>query len=620
MRRENFMIKLSGLILVSFLLQGYVLIASAPSLSSNEDCPKPEHPNPQFYRENWLNLNGRWGFSFDFDLSGVEKGWHENGSGFEKEIVVPFCPESELSGIGYTNFMPAVWYHRKFTVPDSWAGTRVFLHFGAVEYDCRAWINGELVGRHHGGNASFEFEITSALKEGENDIVVCAVDDIRSGDQPSGKQSKKAESYSIFYTRVTGIWQTVWLESRPHRYLESVRVVPDLDNSRFVVTPVIENYKQGLVFKATLMTSDGEEVAVAKSNAVNGAASILDVKDATPWSPDNPYLYKLKFELLEGDNVIDLVSSYSGLRKIHIEGNKLYLNNKPLFLRFVLNQGYYPDGIWTAPNDQEHKADIERAMAIGFNGARLHQKVFEKRFHYWADKMGFLTWGEFYDWEIPAENHAGMSNIKREWYEVVHRDVNHPSIIAWVPYNERTDVSEVNRVVVQETVDMTRILDPTRPVNDASGYIHVDTDLFTVHDYDQDLNAFIARYDSLSPEKNTAFICHPEASQPYSGQPYIVDEYGGAFWSTEYPFMQPINSGRLIDWGKGKTAEEMEEHIASLTKTLLDNPNISGFSYTQLTDVEQEINGLYTYDRKLKFNAKRLKAIFEAPAAIEKEK
>ncbi len=592
--------------------------SAQPSLNT-EICPKAEHPNPQFYRDQWLNLNGIWNFTFDFSLSGVENGWSEK-SGFDKKIVVPFCPESKLSGIGYTDFIPAVWYHRKFSVPESWTGTRVFLHFGAVEYDCRVWINGKLVGIHSGGNASFEFDITSSLRKGENDINVYAADDIRSGNQPSGKQSKKSQSYSLFYTRTTGIWQTVWLESRPTRYIESVRIIPDLDNSRFVLIPVIRNYKQGLDFKATLLTENNKEISFSRTTANSGVPIFLNIKNARVWSPEDPYLYNLKFELMEGDDVFDLVSSYAGLRKIHIEGNKIYLNNKPLFLRFVLHQGFYPEGVWTAPNDQELKADIERAMSIGFNGARLHQKVFEKRFHYWADKLGFLTWGEFYDWEIPAENHAGMSNIKREWYEVVLRDISHPSIIAWTPYNEREDVSEINRIVVKETVDMTKALDPTRPVNDVSGYVHVVPEIFTVHDYDLNPVTFKLRYDSLSSERHIAFICNPETSAPYGGQPYMVDEYGGGFWKSDFPSMEPVYSGRLKDWGKGKKAEEVEDWIEKLTRVLLDNPDVSGFCYTQLTDVEQEINGLYTYDRKLKFNMSRLKNIFGYPAAIEVRK
>jgi len=438
------------LILSTFLFVSNTVMAWTSE--GNDKIPRSEHPKPQFYREQWLNLNGEWNFAFDFSLSGVEKGWPKNPSGLDKKILVPFCPESKLSGIGYTDFIPAVWYHRNFTIPKEWDGSRVFLHFGAVDYDCRAWVNGTLVGRHYGGSASFAFEVTNAPKSGENDIVVCAVDDIRSGNQPSGKQSNKLESYSCFYTRTTGIWQTVWLEARPSSFVESVRVIPDLDNHRFVLIPVFNNYKQDLVFKATLMSNEGIEICSINSSSGNGVPLTINIQDPKIWSPADPYLYKLKYELLDRNQVIDQVNSYAGLRKFHIEGNKFYLNNKPVFLRLVLDQGFYPDGIWTASSDQELKADIERAIAVGFNGARLHQKVFEERFHYWADNLGYLTWGEFYDWEIKSTNHQGIRNLQREWYEVVLLDLNHPSIIAWTPFNERAEATiDSIRRAVQET-------------------------------------------------------------------------------------------------------------------------------------------------------------------------
>ncbi|MEA3226984.1 MAG: beta-glucuronidase, partial [Planctomycetota bacterium] len=234
---------------VLFLLLLVTVTATAAAI------PRPEHPRPQFHRDAWLNLNGQWNFAFDFDVVGVERGWAKDPSRFDKKIAVPFCPESELSGITYKAFIPAVWYHRTFSVPDDWDGMRIFLHFGAVDYDCRAWINGAAIGRHYGGSSSFSFEITAALRTGENDLVVCALDDVRGDVQPAGKQSRRLESRGVVYTRTTGIWQTVWLEARPQSFIESVRVVPDLDNSRFVVTPVINNYRRDMEFQATLFNA-----------------------------------------------------------------------------------------------------------------------------------------------------------------------------------------------------------------------------------------------------------------------------------------------------------------------------------------------------------------------------
>ena len=598
-----------------------LLIATATSAIGA--IPRPEHPRPQFQRDTWLNLNGEWKFGFDLGFSDAEKDWPKDGTRLDRKIIVPFCPESKLSGIQHTDFMNEVCYHRKFTVPNQWAGKRIFLHFGAVDYDCRAWVNGTGVGRHYGGSSSFCFEITDALRKGENDLFVCALDDVRSDVQPAGKQSQRLESHGVVYTRTTGIWRTVWLEARPTSFIESVRIVPDLDDSRFVLTPVMRDCRRGMEFRATLLSAEGQKLASVSSSGANGVAQSLDVRKARPWSPADPYLYKLRFELLKGNRVVDSVDSYAGLRKFHIEGNKFYLNNKPIFLRHVLDQGFYPDGIWTAPSDAALRADIELSLAVGFNGARLHQKVFEERFHYWADRLGYLTWGEFCDWggSHSFANPQGVHNHQREWREVVMRDLNHPSIVAWTPFNETAGGArsrfEVHRRAVKETVDLTRALDPTRPINDASGYVHVETDIFTVHDYDQNPDTFRERYASVAPEGKNVSIRFPEISAPYEGQPYSVDEYGGTFWTKEHATRKPAGTGRN-KWGYGKTAEQVEELIGKLTLILTDHPNIAGYCYTQLTDIEQEVNGVYTYDRKLKFNAERLKKYFGAPAAIEK--
>ena len=326
-----------------------VLLLSITTEGSS--IPRPEHPKPQFQREKWLNLNGEWNFAFDFDVKGIKEGWYKNPSVLDKKIIVPFCPESELSHIKYTGFISAVWYHRTFTAPKKWDGMRVFLNFGAVDYDCRAWVNGIAVGRHYGGSSSFSFEITAALRDGENDLVVCALDDVRGDVQPSGKQSRRLKSHGVMYTRTTGIWQTVWLEARPKSYIEFVRIVPDLDNKRFVLTPVVKNESRGMELQATLFSAEDKKLTSVRCSSANGVAQVLNIKKPRTWSPVDPYLYKLRFELIQGGRVVDSVKSYAGLRKFHIEGNMFYLNNKPIFLRHVLDQGFYPDGIWTAPSD-----------------------------------------------------------------------------------------------------------------------------------------------------------------------------------------------------------------------------------------------------------------------------
>ena len=587
--------------------------------------PRPEHPRPQFQRNTWLNLNGTYNFAIDSGQSGEAKGWAQNPAELNRTITVPFCPESSLSGIQYTDFMPSVWYHRTLDIPDEWTGKRVLLHFGAVDYHCKAWVNSRLIGQHYGGSSSFTFDITDALTSDANHLVVCANDDTRSGDQPSGKQCPDLYSRGCHYTRVTGIWQTVWLEAVPESRIETVRIVPDLDSSRFVLTPTFKNAHRGHTFRAVLLNGK-EEVAVSTMPATSGAAMSLRIKNPQPWSPANPHLYDLRFDLRDGDTTIDTVNSYAGLRKFHIEGHKFYLNNAPIFLRLVLDQGFYPDGIWTAPSDDMLKADIEKSLAVGFNGARLHQKVFEERFHYWADKLGYLTWGEYCDWGMNFGSPQSIHNQQREWREIVLRDLNHPSILAWTPYNETrggaTNHFEAHRRAVQETYDLTRALDPSRPCHDTSGYVHVCTDIYTVHDYEQDPVKFKATYAPVSPDdwENTP-IRFPELCVPYQGQPYVVDEYGGTWWDPNAVETEQA-ADRKSSWGYGKRPTDIEEvyhRIEKLTAILLNHPNIAGYCYTQLTDIEQEQNGIYTYDRREKFDAKRLKKYFGAPAAIEEE-
>ena len=585
--------------------------------------PRPEHPRPQFFRDRWINLNGTWDFAFDFGGSGEERGLHENPEALDQSIVVPFCPESTLSGIGYTDFIPAVWYHRTFDLPAEWEGLRILLHFGAVDYECRGWVNGRTVGTHMGGSVSFTFDITEAVQSGRNTLVVNAKDDTRSAVQPSGKQAHEHHSNGCMYTRTTGIWQTVWLEAVAHHSIEALSVVPDLDGARFVVTPVFHKTMHGSSFKATLF-EDGQIVSETSAPAASGTAYILEVQNPHSWSCDDPFLYELRFELSLRGDLVDVVTSYAGLRKFHIEGYRFYLNNEPIFLRFVLDQGFYPDGIWTAPDDSELKADIERSQAVGFNGARLHQKVFEERFHYWADKLGYLTWGEFCDWGLDFTNPQALHNHQREWREVLLRDRCHPSIITWTPFNESIRgarvAPEAHRQSHLEIYEMTRALDPTRPVHDTSGYVHVRTDIYTVHDYDQNTDTFHERYQSVDPQlPENAFIRYPEISLPYGGQPYMVDEYGGTWW-VEGSEARGMNYDE--GWGYGnrpRTILEFYDRIEKLTATLTQNPHISGFTYTQLTDVEQEENGIYTYDRKLKFDVKRLRKTFGAAAAIERE-
>jgi len=489
------------------------------------DFPRPEYPRPQFVRSPWMNLNGKWTYAFDFGNSGKERGF-ASSKGFEGEIIVPFCPESPLSGVNYKDFINAIWYQRNITVPADWEGKNIILHFGAVDYESEVFIDGKATGKHWGGTSSFQFDLTPYVKAGEtHSLVVFVRDDTRSGIQPSGKQCPDFKSRGCLYTRTTGIWQTVWMEAVSKYGLQSCQIIPDLDQKRFYVKPSFYALKNGLKFVVTV--KDGPKI-VSKSEALssNNLILVLPIKKPKTWSPENPFLYDLAFEVIDqAGKTIDKVGSYAGMRKVHIEGNKVFLNNQPYYLRLVLDQGFYPDGVWTAPNDEALKRDIELSLKAGFNGARLHQKVFEERFHYWADRLGYLTWGECSSWGIDLASGVAARNFLTEWEEIIVRDRNHPSIIAWSPFNEAWSGGEELRRLIVNAYDLTRNLDLTRPVNDSSGGIHVKTDLWTEHTYEQNpqkLNELLA-----PAEGKAVWRLNPEESCNYEGQPYLVDEYGG---------------------------------------------------------------------------------------------
>jgi beta-galactosidase/beta-glucuronidase len=575
--------------------------------------PRPEYPRPQFIRQSWLNLNGEWQFEMDPGKSGIARGLNQEEQKLSQSIIVPFCPESRLSGIGHTDFIPAVWYKRSFKLPEHWSGGHTLLHFGAVDYEAQVWVNGIHVGKHRGGYSSFSFNITQALREGDNIVTVYAEDDTRSGLQPRGKQSGSYHSQGCDYTRTTGIWQTVWLEHVPQTYIESCRFIPDPENSCLHVTAKLVGNTKNMQLRCNA-SLDGETAGQQSVNISSMSVALtLPLSKVKLWSTDSPALYDLELELIQDANVIDSASSYFGLRSIQLDGMAFRINGKSVFQRLVLDQGFYPEGIYTAPTDDALKQDIEISLALGFNGARLHEKMFEPRFLYWADKLGYLVWGEHANWGLDISTAASLAQFLPEWIEGVERDFNHPSLIGWCPFNETWDSSRGTRQdndVLRVVYETTKAIDPTRPVIDTSGNFHVVTDIFDVHDYDQNPETFRERYQPLA-EKGEAWVSFSDR-QSYNGQPYFVSEYGGIWWNP--------NQSDEKSWGYGdrpKSLEQFIERYDGLTSTLLENPNMFGFCYTQLYDVEQEVNGLYTYDRKPKFDVELIKAINSKKAAIE---
>ena len=578
------------------------------------DIPRPEYPRPQFERTDWVNLNGQWTFEMDFGSSGEQRGW-TNTKGLSKKITVPFCPESELSGIGYTDFIPCVWYQRNINIPAEWNGKKILLHFGAADYETKVYVDGKMVGEHKGAGSSFNFDITSYVKAGQQaNLVVRVYDNLRGGMQPGGKQCTALYSAGCSYTRVTGIWQTVWMEAVNEQALKNVFAIPDIDQQQLVVRP--EFYNEGNNNTLTVEVKDGKKtVAKRTAQASNQSTIVLPIKNAHLWSPEDPYLYDVKYTVKNAQGeVIDEVSSYMGMRKVHISGGYFYLNNKPYFQRLVLDQGYYPDGIWTAPSDEALRQDIEMSKAVGFNGARLHQKVFEERYYYWADKLGYLTWGEEASWVLNINNELAVRNFLTEWAEIVVRDRNHPSLVTWTPLNETWNATPGVYVrFVNDLYDLTKAIDPTRPINDASGDSHVKTDIWSVHDYTREPDKLIANHTikaGVEPYRN---MKDKDFLSNYAGQPYMVDEFGGLPW---IPKEERANS-----WGYGANIDTVEEFYSILEKeidALKACKHVVGFCYTQITDVEQEKNGIYYYNRKPKFDTARVKAIFEKiPSIIE---
>ncbi len=569
-----------------------------------QSTPRSEYPRPQFQRESWVNLNGEWSYSFDFGNSGKQRGF-ENTKGFSGKIIVPFCPESSLSGVGYKDFINNMWYQKTISVPQNWNGKKIILHFGAVYYKAEVFIDGKPIGQHFGGTSPFEFDITSFVSPGKShNLVVAVSDDLRSGKQAGGKQCYNYYSEGCSYTRTTGIWQTVWMEASSSFGLKACHIIPDLDQQQVVIEPSFFNESNSHQLRITIKDKD-KIVARRTVHATNSSICAISIPKVKTWSPEDPFLYDIVLDVVDNNQqVVDEVKSYFGMRKVHIEGNRVFLNNKPYYQRLVLDQGFYPDGIWTAPSDEALKRDIELSQQAGFNGARLHQKVFEDRFYYWADKMGYLTWAEASSWGADLNNPETGRNFITEWTENVIQKRNHPSIITWTPFNEtwNPDAEQYPRFV-KDVYAITKSLDPTRPINDASGGTHVITDIWSVHNYEHNPDALTK---ILTPDAQGK-VWSNESSHTftsYAGQPYLIDEFGG--------YSKPEGT-TTNGWGYGETPKSLDDlynQLNNLVDAILSKDNVYGYCYTQLTDVEQEQNGIYKYDRSTKFDMKRVHAIF----------
>jgi beta-galactosidase/beta-glucuronidase len=584
-------------------------------------APRPEYPRPQYVRDEWMNLNGVWAFDFDDKNVGMAHGWYSKHD-YSRVIKVPFAFESDLSGIGDHSFHDIVWYEREFDVPQHWENKRIILHFGAVDYRAQMWINGQFVLTHEGGNTPFNADITAYLNGPDgapNRVTVRVEDNAEDMAQPRGKQFWEENSRWIFYTRTTGIWQSVWLEPVERSYIERVKFTPDIDAGEVSVEYFINNYQPHFCLDIEVHYQ-GQRVAVDSSEVeklphkATRTIKLHDFDGSKQWSPEHPNLYDIVLRLTDGPNVVDHVKSYFGMRKISTENGLVHLNNAPYYMKLVLDQGYWPESLLTPPSDDALKFDIEVTKQMGFNGVRKHQKVEDPRYLYWADHMGLLVWGEMANAHSFTE--ASIRRLTAEWPAVIERDYNHPCIVAWVPMNESWGVPRMTSDPRQpqftlSLYHLTHALDSTRLVISDDGWEHTKSDLCTIHDYDNATVKLQARYAS----RETAINSQPADRHIYvpgfehGGEPIVVSEFGGIGCQMD----------ATCGWGYTTANSTMQfaEAYYTVISDLMSLPLVHGYCYTQLCDVEQEINGLLTYDRKPKLPIEFIRAVNDGKTYAE---
>ena len=568
--------------------------------------PRPEYPRPDFQRENWLPLNGEWDFSFDEPI-------------FDWKILVPFACETKLSGIHDTSFHNAVWYRRSFSLPEPMHDRQILLHFGAVDYTCRLWVNDQFIREHTGGQCGFSADITDALNaSGENVIVLEARDDPADLEMPRGKQYWKPESESIFYTRTTGIWQSVWLEAVSPMHLCSCRITPLFDERSVRFSYALSAAPQHVTLTAeiTFRGKTAGTVSVTPTSARGAfdwqidqsALSAWNYQEDLVWTPEQPNLFDVIFHVLECGCEVDTVQSYFGMRKVSIQNGQFLLNNRPYYQKLVLDQGYWPESLLTAPSDEAFIRDIELTKAMGFNGVRKHQKVEDPRYLYHADRMGLLVWGEIGAAYLYSEQYA--DRIYREWLDVLQRDYNHPCIVVWTPLNESWGVQEIETDPRQQAhskamVAITKSVDTTRPVVDNDGWEHTNGDLLTIHDYSprgEMLRMHLGSMDAilaLRPAQRALFV----GRHAYAGQPVLLSEFGGV------KFVPGTEAQRSWGYCEADSCAAFAEKLRELFDAVRACPLVDGYCYTQLTDVETEQNGLLAYDRTPKLPLETICAI-----------
>ncbi len=576
------------------------------------DTPRLEYPNPQFVREEWYDLNGEWEFAFD-DLNRGLSHFAEP-SFFPLKIQVPYSYHTKKSGLAIEEYHEIVWYKR-FLPFGKEEGKRYILHIGAADYQCDIWINEKHVGSHQGGYTPFCVDITDYLAE-KNDVVL-RIQDENSCRQPLGKQSFKDGNFLCWYTRTVGLWQPIWVEKTGPVYLTSLKMTPDIDHASLAIDAQINESGKGSVLKAKISYRGEEIVSAAVSFKDKRAAFCLDISSRKPdfrlyyWTPEQPHLYDITFEIVQENVVCDCVSSYFGMRKIAREADKIYLNNQELYQKLILDQGYSQYGGLTL-SARELKEDVLCIKEMGFNGVRKHQKVEDHRFLYLCDTLGLLIWAEMPStYEYSDETNHRLTD---ELYSLIEKHYNHPSVIVYTLLNESWGINEVYENALQQDFVrglfyLTKSLDSTRLVIGNDGWEQVQTDILTIHDYNQDADSIQKEYQNIeevssgSPSKTSLKRCFAKGNA-YQGQPIIISEYGGIAF--------PNQAEAEGAWGYGNRPQNREEFLKrfrDITWAIMEIKGVCGFCYTQLCDVQQEINGLLDSQHQAKFDPAKIREI-----------
>lgn len=570
----------------------------------------PAYPRPQLQRSQWTSLNGTWKFTYDDEGKHIRP---SEISTWNQYIQVPFAPESIQSGIHDAGFHPNCWYEREFEVLAE--GDRVLLHFGAVDYRARVWVNDQFMIDHEGGHTPFSIDITSVLSpSGHQTVTVWAEDDPYDLAKPRGKQDWQLEPHSIWYPRTSGIWQTVWLERVPQTYIDRLKWTPHFERWEIGFEAFVAGKPQPdmqlkvrLTAGNQLLVNDTYEVLndeIHRRIALSDPG-IDDYRNELLWSPEKPTLIDAQIQLWCQGQLVDEVTSYTAMRTVSIQRDRFMLNGQPYYLRLVLDQGYWEDTLMTAPSDEALRRDIELTKQMGFNGVRKHQKIEDPRFLYWADVLGLMVWEE-----MPSAYRftpKAVERLMKEWTEVIKRDASHPCVVVWVPFNESWGVPDLtatpaHRHCVQALYHLTKTLDPTRPVIGNDGWESTTTDILAIHDYDTKPHSLAKRY---GPEMKLADLFDRQRpggrvltldGHPHQGQPIMLTEFGGIAYT------QPEEFAHTWGYARSHNISEFQLQYTALLQTVNKVEIFSGFCYTQLTDTFQEANGLLYADRTPKFS------------------